>query len=100
MTETQKTVARVHEVDPKLLEGLWNQSKVRKVAQEGLVLSLDFNEAQTRETKIPELPSLADGGGFSVDFWIKLHELSAGQVIVDSSDKAGKGSVAGIVTLN
>ena len=93
VTETQKTVARVHEVEPTLLEGLWNQGKVRKVAQEGLVLSLDFNEAKTRGTKMPELPNLADGGGFSIDFWIKLHELSASQVIVDSSDKAGKGFV-------
>jgi len=93
VTETQKTVARVHEVEPTLLEGLWNQGKVRKVAQEGLVLSLDFNKTQTRKTNMPELPNLADGGGFSIDFWIKLHELSAGQVIVDSSDKAGKGFV-------
>jgi len=28
ITETQKTVARVHSVDPELLEGLWKQGTV------------------------------------------------------------------------
>jgi hypothetical protein len=39
------------------------------------------------------LPNLAQGGGFSVDFWIKLDDLSAGQLVVDSRDELGRGFV-------
>ena len=40
LTETQKNVARIHEIDPALLEGLWNQSDNRQVVAEGLVLGV------------------------------------------------------------
>ena len=35
ITETQKTIARVHEVDASLLEGLWNQGQARGPAPAG-----------------------------------------------------------------
>lgn len=35
ITETQKTVARMHEIDATLREGLWNQGKVKEVARKG-----------------------------------------------------------------
>ena len=42
ITETQKTVARVHPIDPTLLEGLWNQGNAKKAAEKGLVLGPDL----------------------------------------------------------
>jgi hypothetical protein len=93
ITETQKSVARVHEIDKSLLEDLWNQGNAKTVAQKGLVLNLGPEEIKRGEAAMPKLPNLADGGGFAIDFWIKLDELSAGQIILDSRGPAGKGFV-------
>jgi hypothetical protein len=92
ITETQKTVARVHEVDPALLEGLWSQHQNRSVAQRGLVLDLAGERVKAgAAAAMPKLASLAGRGGFTVDFWIKLKELTAGQSILDTRDASGKG---------
>lgn len=91
ITETQKTIARVHPIDPTLLEGLWNQGKVKEVAQEGLVLNLGQDETNKAERAMPRLPNLADGGGFTIDFWITLNDLAAGQTVLDSRDSSGRG---------
>ena len=63
------------------------------MAQNGLVLSKDVDEQPVAKTKMPELPSLAGGGGFSIEFWLKLDRTLAGQVILDSRNKKGKGIV-------
>jgi hypothetical protein len=92
ITETQKTVARVHDVDASLLDGLWNQQAIRSVARSGLILDLAGGRVQAGATAaMPKLASLAERGGFAVDFWIKLSELTAGQSILDTRDAAGKG---------
>ena len=91
ITETQKTLARVHPIDPTLLEGLWNQGTVKEVAKKGLVLNLGQDKANKAETAVPRLPSLADGGGFTIDFWITLDDLAAGQTVLDSRDSSGRG---------
>jgi hypothetical protein len=92
ITETQKTVARVHELDTTLLEGLWRQFENNSLAQRGLILNL--SGAQTRAGagfEMPRLPDLSAGEGFSIDFRIRMKELSPGQVIFDARDKNGKG---------
>ncbi|MBM4091526.1 MAG: hypothetical protein FJ276_19180, partial [Planctomycetes bacterium] len=38
VTETQKTIARVHEIDRTLLESMWSQGRLKTVAREGLIL--------------------------------------------------------------
>jgi hypothetical protein len=91
ITETQKTIARVHPIDPVLLEGLWDQGKAKTVATKDLLVDLGSEQLARGEVDMPELPSLAVGGGFSVDFWITLDDLSPGQVILDGRDDAGKG---------
>ena len=87
VTETQKTIARVHEIDRTLLEGLWSQQEVKTVARQGL--SLEHNGAPG-PIEMPRLPDLSTGG-FSIDFWIKLRELSSGQVLLDARDLSGRG---------
>jgi hypothetical protein len=91
VTETQKTVARVHEIDRTLLEGLWNQATNRSVARQGLALDLDAAALAPGATfSMPKLPTL-DGGGFAIDFWMRLRELSLGQTVLDARDASGKG---------
>jgi hypothetical protein len=89
ITETIKTDARVHRIDRTLLEGLWNQAEVRIVAREGLALTVADNNART--FAMPELSDLSKNGSFTLEFWLKLSELSPGQVVFDSRDASGRG---------
>jgi len=105
LTETQKDIARVHPVDPALLEGLWNQFDNRKVATDGLVLDLPGeNETLPASVAMPPLPafvardaSQADHGtkdlrtGFALDVWVEFKSLSAGQILLDGRTDAGQG---------
>lgn len=91
ITETQKTIARVHPIDPTLLEGLWNQGQVKTPIKKGLVLDLGPGPIGRGIADMPVLPNLTEGGGFSVDFWIRLNESSDGEVILDSRNAEGKG---------
>ncbi len=93
ITETQKTIARVHEIDPTLLEGLWSQGKLKQVTRPGLVLDLGAEELRLERHKMPRLPDLSSDGGFAIDFWIETDSIESGQVILDSRDKSGKGIV-------
>ena len=92
ITETQKTVARVHPIDETLLEGLWNQGEVKTVTRKGLVLDLEPEKIPEGQAGMPKLPGLA-GGGFALDFWIELNDLSPGQIIADCRDESGQGFV-------
>ena len=91
ISETQKTAARVHEIAPELLEGLWNQGSTKSVAQKGMLLSLNEKKVGAGQVKMPGLPNLAAGGSFTIALWITLRDLAAGQVILDSRDESGKG---------
>ncbi|NLC55498.1 MAG: hypothetical protein GX774_01510 [Armatimonadetes bacterium] len=105
LTETQKDIARVHEVDPTLVEGLWRQFEHAAVAQEGLVLSLpEPGKPLPRTVPLPPLPAFvardgqrADMGskqlrqGFSIEVWLCLESLAAGRVLLDSRTPTGQG---------
>ncbi len=91
VTETMKTYARVHHIDRSLLEGLWNQAENRSVAAKGLVLTAGSDKLHANSSLVmPPLPSLVEGG-FTLEFWVRLRELVAGQVILDARDARGKG---------
>jgi len=81
ITETQKEVARVHEIGKPLLDAVWNTSH-RTLTRSGLAF-----EAVPGAN--PKMPALANT--FSIDFWMKLKELTPGQVLFDSRDAQGKG---------
>ena len=92
VTETQKTVARVHEIDPALLEGLWGQLAGKgRIAKDGLALSLEKPVTQAEKVKMPRLPNLSSGDGFAIDLWLQCRDLKEGQVVLDSRDDKGRG---------
>lgn len=105
LTETQKNVARVHQVDAKLLEGLWGQFGPAKATSDGAILKLPAGKGPLPSTaplaKLPEFvvrdASRADYGtkdarrGFSVEVWVRFKTLAAGQVLVDNRDASGRG---------
>lgn len=99
VTETQKDIARVHELDPALLDGLWAQFERAEVTRAGLLL-----ETAAGGVAMPKLPAfltrditVADYGtrdlraGFALDLWLQLDTLEAGQVLVDSRPPNGQG---------
>lgn len=86
---TNKHDARIQHVSRSLVEELWRQPEIRSIAEEGLVL--DVKDPVRGEKDMPRLPNLAEGGGFSVDIWIRLDSAESGQVILDSRDEEGRG---------
>lgn len=98
VTETEKEVARVHELDPALLAGLWGQFDAKAaVTQRGLALSLDAGQivrAKRAGVAMPELPDMSKRGGFTVQMKIRLETLNAGQTILDSRTGAKGAGVA------
>ena len=106
-TETQKSIARIHRVDKKLLEGLWGQFAKQQQEAPDAVLSLRReNSAGSETVKMPRLPefvgrdaSRADHGtknlnaGFTVDMKVKFSDWEAGKTILDSRLDNGQGLV-------
>lgn len=104
VTETQKNVARLHEIASPLTDGLFQQWDNRSVAMSGLLLDVPGSEPLPATVPMPKLPSLntrdtqrADYGakdlraGFSLDVWLQLESLAAEQVLLDSRDSSRRG---------
>lgn len=85
VTETQKEIARVHEIDATLLEGMWRQRESANVAREGLLLELRGGGTG----RLPAaLGDLRDGGGFTLDAWLRPRSLAPGRVLMGATDAA------------
>jgi len=104
LTETQKDIARVHEVDRGLLEGMWRQFDATEIPKAGLIVDLSSKSGKIAATvELPQLPAFsrrsrrADYGsedlrsGFSLDLWVKLNSLDADQMLLDNRTPEGKG---------
>ncbi|MBN1419466.1 MAG: exo-alpha-sialidase [Planctomycetes bacterium] len=91
VTETQKSIARVHAIDRGLLDGLWSQGEAAAVARDGLVLDLGEAEIRAGRADLPASLDLRATGGLSVELRLSLESLAAGQTIVDSRDAQGRG---------
>jgi hypothetical protein len=91
VTETQKTIARIHELDKTLLQGTWNQGHGNTVTRDGLVLELDQGQLKPREVPLAAALDVAQTGGLTLDAWVRFDDLSPGQILVDSHapDKRG-----------
>jgi hypothetical protein len=95
ITETQKTVARVHEVPAAFFSRLWAQPETRSVATRGAVVNLAGAACTPGATaKLPakfDFENPPTEGGFAVEVWLKLADLGAGQTLLDSRDAVGSG---------
>jgi hypothetical protein len=109
LTETQKDLARVHEVAPDLLQGMWDTAHgvdaEPAVGEVAPILALpDAAGAMPRSATLPELPPFlardrerADHGtqdlrrGFSLELRLQLDTLAPGQVVVDNRTESGQG---------
>lgn len=106
LTETQKNIARIHEIPADILEGLWHQGDITGIPVAGLVLVTPppVGEGGARDVPMPALPPFLqrdphspDYGtddlrqGFSIDVWMRLNTLAPGQIILDNRTPAGQG---------
>ncbi len=88
LTETQKDVARVHEIDPALLNGLWNQFTASAVAPGANTGEIGpfFQRSRRADHGKEDLRS-----GFTLDLWIDLPSLRPGEMLLDSRTPDGRG---------
>jgi len=84
VSETQKTVARVHEVDATLLAGLWGQWTEGPTGEGTEEQRETLHQASSAE---PHASS-----GLSLDFDLRTDELRPGDVLLDSRDEQGRGT--------
>jgi hypothetical protein len=106
VTETQKDIARVHRIEPALLEGLWSQFDRAAVTRDGLLL--EWNGEPDQEAPdglaLPPLPSFCsrdstrmDFGrtdlrqGFSLELGVCSAGCGPGRVLLDNRDAEGRG---------
>jgi len=78
LTETQKDVARVHELNPKLLDGLWGAA-----APPSPVAPADVTFYQRSRRADHGKEDLR--AGFTLDLWVNLSNLDAGQTLLASA---------------
>lgn len=90
ITETNKTMARVHEIDGGLFEGLWNQETLKQVARRNLALEWKPGRSEGGPA-LPKAIDLSKTDGITLDCWIQLDNLAAGQLLFSSRGSGGKG---------
>lgn len=91
LTETQKSVARVHAVDDELVRGLWRQQSIKEVCRTGLVLEkFDASDVGSRPT-IPRAFGDLTYGGVTVELLFELESEAAGVTLFSSLDSGGAG---------
>jgi hypothetical protein len=106
VTETQKSVGRVHEIPAALLEGLFGEFTNRTAATDGRLLEATAAQLAAAEVPMPQLPDLhrrdakSDDmcgldlrAGFSLALWLQLDALDGGEILLDSRAETGAGIV-------
>lgn len=91
LTETQKVMARVHEVDAALVEGLWGQFEASPPAPDGEAVTAQLPDLLRRDGAHAAYGTLDLRTGFSVELWLELPTLEPGQVLLDTRQDDGAG---------
>ena len=93
LTETQKDVARVHEIDPVLLAGLWGSAE-RPTPGKAATDVVFFQRSKRADHGKEDLRA-----SFSLDLWVNLPNLEAGQTLLSSAGVALRTIAGGAVEL-
>jgi len=105
ITETNKNRARVHEINGKFLNKLWNQFTISEVERDNLLLEVGYlREEQPAVISMPVLPHFNERdphkpdyrgkdlrSGFTLEMWISFAELTPGTALLDSRTENGQG---------
>jgi len=100
VTETQKRIARIHEVDSKLLNGLWNQAAERTIISNGLMMNYS-SQNNSNIGKSFNLGSFQQGAGETIDLDFVYSASLKGQTILSCKDSTNSiGFDIGLTTSN
>ncbi len=88
VTQTDKKVARISEVDPELLEGLWNQFHAADVTDHELL----FETSGPDDGEGLDLPSVAADGAFTLEMWVRLDDLADTAILLDARERDRMGT--------
>ncbi|WP_339681012.1 exo-alpha-sialidase [Cyclobacterium marinum] len=105
ITETQKDIARVHQIDNAFLERLWGQFEEPVRVRDGLLLNWSGqNESLPQKLPAPAVPTFwvrdsntadyrgkSSNAGFTIELGFLLNEIKEGQILADTRDASGKG---------
>ena len=105
VTETQKSVARVHRLDPRALDLLFRQHELAEVRREGLLLELIAPPALPEEIDMPALPDfyVRDSSredqagkrtrlGFSIEMRLLIPAgMQVDSILLDTVSENGRG---------
>jgi hypothetical protein len=102
ITETQKDIARVHRIDPALLDGLWSQGERKAVSTEGLLL--EWKAGDPAAVPLPRLPAFCERdygrldfgkkdtrGGFTAELRLNSVAAEPGRLLLDNRTPEGIG---------
>jgi len=88
-------VARVHEIDASLLEGLWRQLESDKKSASAKLpapaASFSASEFSNGRARVPRVPPLIAGQGFSLELQVRIDNPAAGQSLLDATDASSRG---------
>ncbi len=81
-TESEKHVARIHQLDPTLVKALWSQHENRQVARKGLQLDLQPPSLSSNQVALPQALQLKPGASLTLELWISLPDLAPEQTVL------------------
>jgi hypothetical protein len=94
VTETQKSVARIHELDSELIQGTWDQVEDRLPADpvtSGCLVTFESASLAKGELSVAKAVSVEGERGFAVDLWLTVNRFQPGQILMDARDSTGSG---------
>ncbi len=91
VTHTEKSTARIHEIDGDLLDAVWEQHENHTMTHDGLVhMSRAEERTAAEDVSIGTMPDLLDGG-ITVEFSFRLDEWLVDETLLDTRDEQGRG---------
>ncbi len=94
VTETQKTVARIHEIDSALLQGMWNELDDELPPQpvsRGCIAHFNASDLTTGKATVGRPLTLDNEKGFTVELLLTVNRFTPGQVLLDTRKEDGRG---------
>ncbi|NSW53259.1 MAG: exo-alpha-sialidase [Anaerolineae bacterium] len=97
LSETQKTIARVHAVPMAIPQALWSQFERAAVAKQGLLLEQHL--PQPAQFPAPLRPKFVDDAlqpavrrsGFTLEMWLRVNRFDGNLPLLDGRDANGNG---------
>ncbi|MEN8230285.1 MAG: hypothetical protein ABFS38_19140, partial [Bacteroidota bacterium] len=91
ITETNKEDARCHAVPGTFFEKIWSQFGIKTIVKENLIY--EWKERVLKPDTLLKMPQNSQNlfqDGFTIDFRIRMGDLSPGQLVLSSTGENGK----------